>query len=164
MLENIKFFIFNKIDWKRVSLFLTALTICLIIGFYIINKYIIQPSRSKQNYTMNNEFIDDKNISRNYKATLLLFYTEWCPYSREAMKHWRNFKDVSSSIYNTSLISFQEHDCDKNSSICDKHNIESYPKVKLINEGKVIDFEGMINIDTLKQFVENEIPNIRLKE
>jgi thioredoxin-like negative regulator of GroEL len=99
----------------------------------------------KMNYNPNNEFIKNDKT-----ADLMLFYADWCPYSKSTLKNWYTYKEKYEGPYK---ISFNEIDCDKNPTLSDNYNVESYPTIILLFNSKKYIFDAQMSDETLTQFI-----------
>ena len=61
--------------------------------------------------------------------------------------------------YNFRNIDIIDIKCDLslNKNICEKYNINEYPTIKLINNNKVTEYSGEINLNEIKLFIKNNI-------
>ena len=132
-----------KIKNNNLLYFVGIFVFFFVISFF--NKlYLIQES------------FQTKNMS-----VLTLYYTQWCPYSREFMKEWNILKEKYSD-----RISMLEMDCSKdtNKPICKQKSIETVPaliyKKYDINAEKydstVLYNKGM-NYEEVSRLIENEL-------
>jgi thioredoxin-like negative regulator of GroEL len=114
--------------------------ILIIITFVLYKRYT-----KKIKYNPNNEYI------RNDKESeLMLFYAAWCPHSQTTLKQWYKYKETYKGDYK---ISFSEIDCDKNPNVADNYDIDSYPTIILLLDGKKYIFDAQMNDATLTQFI-----------
>jgi thiol-disulfide isomerase/thioredoxin len=56
------------------------------------------------------------------QATLYMFYTDWCGFSKKAQPEWAQMSD---GTYGTTKVKFVKVDCEKNQSMCSDYGIES---------------------------------------
>ena len=121
------------------------LLIGILIIFIIISVFLYKKIIKKIKYNPNNEY-----IKSNKKGELMLFYAAWCPYSQTTLKQWYTYKEKYNGNYS---ISFTEIDCDKNANLADKYNIDSYPTIILLLDGKKYIYDAQMNDSTLTQFI-----------
>ena len=50
-------------------------------------------------------------------------------------------------------INFMEVDCDKDTATANKFKIEGYPTIKLVNNGRIVEYDAKPDSDTLQQFL-----------
>ena len=126
----------------NVLLLMGILIIFIIITIVVYKKYI-----QKMNYNPNNEY-----IKSDKKGQLMLFYAAWCPFSKTTLKQWYSYKEryATSGEYS---ISFNEIDCDEKVDLADKYNIDEYPTIILLVDGKKYIYDAQMNDDTLTQFI-----------
>jgi thioredoxin-like negative regulator of GroEL len=117
----------------------------LFIIFIIISVIVYKTYMKKIIYNPNNEF-----IKNNKKGELMLFYAAWCPYSQTTLKQWYTYKEKYDGEYS---IAFVEIDCDENTNLADSYNIDSYPTIILLVDGKKYIYDAQMNDATLTQFI-----------
>ena len=121
------------------------LLIGLSIIFIIIAVFVYRSFMKKKDYNPNNEFVRNDKIGQ-----LMLFYADWCPFSQTTLKQWYTYKENYNGSYS---ISFTEIDCEKNTNLADDYNIESYPTIILLVDGKKYIYDAEMNDATLTQFI-----------
>ena len=82
------------------------------------------------------------------------FYTSWCPYCIKARPEWDKFKTYwENKKKNNYVLIFSEIDCDKNESLASKYEIETYPSIKLVKDGKIYDYDAKPTLENLNKFL-----------
>ena len=82
------------------------------------------------------------------------FYTSWCPYCIKARPEWDKFKTYwENKKKNNYVLIFSEIDCDKNESLASKYEIETYPSIKLVKDGKIYDYDAKPSLENLNKFL-----------
>ncbi len=124
------------------------MNVFIIVGLFII--FVIMSIVIYKNYNVkkikpNEEYNTSSNVGE-----LILFYASWCPHSQTTLKLWYAYKEK----YNKKNISFTEVDCDKNTQLADSYNIDSYPTIILLTDGKKYIFDAQMDNDTLTQFID----------
>lgn len=157
-LENFKN-TFDKIFKDKKLMLLVGLIsiIFIIILFFIYNNFI--KDFINKNHVLNKEYINNKK--NNKDVLIIFFYTEWCPYCKQALPEINKFEKYINGLNdeNDYVITLSKIDCDKNSTIADKYKVEGYPTIKLIYKGKVYNYDAKPNYENLKQFLESSINN-----
>ena len=146
----------RTLNTNKRSLTITAAAVILgAIIIYLFYVKILKP-RINSTYTANKEFVnkgDDDNT-----VDLMYFYTTWCPYCKKARPEWDKFKDsISSSGVNGVKIKFIEVNCEKEPGTAEKYDVAAYPTIKLVYDGKVIEYDAKTEVDTLKEFVKSSL-------
>jgi thiol-disulfide isomerase/thioredoxin len=114
--------------------------VCIIIAIYIYNRYM----REKKIQTS----VEVRVVDVYY------FYTTWCPYCVKARPEWDKFKKFwENKKKNGYMLNFTEIDCDKNESLASKYEIETYPTIKLVKDGKVYDYDAKPSVENLNKFL-----------
>jgi thiol-disulfide isomerase/thioredoxin len=116
-----------------------VIILCIIISFYLYKRF--NKSKTQQDTPVNT-------------ADLYYFYTTWCPYCTKARPEWNKFKaHWNNKKKNGYTLLFSEIDCDKNESLSSKYEVETYPCIKLIKDGKIYDYDAKPTIENLNTFV-----------
>ena len=155
-LENFKT-LFDKIfKDKKLMLLVGLLSIIFIIIFFFIYNNFIKDFINK-NHVLNKEYINnDKN---NKDVLIIFFYTEWCPYCKQALPEIDKFEKYINGLNeeNDYIITLSKIDCDKNTTMADKYKVEGYPTIKLIYKGNVYNYDAKPKSENLKQFLDSSI-------
>ena len=139
-----------------IGLILLALFFISIAIYVYMNN--IKHNLSKQ-FVENREFVPEELDGKPKIATLYYFYTNWCPYCKKARPIIEEFKKQieNKTFNNNNRVVVKEIDCDKDTELAEKFNVEGYPTIKLVTEdGTVYDYDARPNIETLMQFL-NEV-------
>lgn len=112
---------------------------CAIIAIYIYRRFHKTPEPSKKPVLT---------------ADVYYFYTTWCPYCVKARPEWDKFKTYwKDKKKNNYTLLFSEIDCDKNESLASKYDVETYPCIKLIKDGKIYDYDAKPTLENLNKFL-----------
>jgi thiol-disulfide isomerase/thioredoxin len=156
-LENSKNALTGIIKDKKTLLLIIILAIIISGVFYFVYNNYIKNSIMK-NHSLNKEFISrDKNTTND--VLILFFYTEWCPYCKQALPEIKKFEShiASQNAKNDYVITLTKIDCDKNSTIADKYKVEGYPTIKLIYKNEVYNYDAKPDKANLIKFLETSI-------
>lgn len=127
------------------------MNILLLLGvfiiFIIISVFVYKNYLKKIDYNPNNEF-----IKSDKKGQLMLFYAAWCPHSKTTLNQWYVYKEKYAKTGKYSM-SFNEIDCDENTNLADKYNIDEYPTIILLVDDKKYIYDAQMNDATLTQFI-----------
>jgi len=156
-LENLKD-AFNGIVRDKKLLLLVAILIIIFSGvFYFVYTNYIKNNIIK-NHSLNREFVSrDKNSSND--VVILFFYTEWCPYCKQALPEIKKFEEYIAiqNKKNDYKIMVTKIDCDKNSTLADKYKVEGYPTIKLIYKKEIYNYDAKPDKVSLIKFLETSI-------
>lgn len=106
-----------------------------------------------------NRFKDVANANRtNKEATILFFNVDWCPHCKTALPEWNTFKSKNNEKeINGYLIKCVDMNCtDETSDVTraiNEYKIESYPTVKMLRDGQIIEFDSKISNSALESFI-----------
>ena len=102
----------------------------------------------------------NKEKMQNKTAEFLFFYTDWCPHCTSAKPSWNSFKDKTKTV-NGYNITYKEINCTKETPesemMMEKYKVEGFPTIKLLVNGRVIDFEEKPTEQNLTQFVNSSL-------
>jgi thiol-disulfide isomerase/thioredoxin len=89
------------------------------------------------------------------KIKLINFNSSWCHWSKKIKPILEELKND----FDFNYIDIIDIKCDLNinKNICEKYNIYEYPTLKLINNNKIIDYLGEIDLHEIKLFIKNNI-------
>jgi thiol-disulfide isomerase/thioredoxin len=142
----------------KKSLLLLAILIIIFSGvfYFVYNNYI--KNNILKNNSLNREFVSRDNNSSN-DVLILFFYTEWCPYCKQALPEIKKFENhiETQNAKNNYIITLTKIDCDKNSTIADKYKVEGYPSIKLIYKKEVYNYDAKPDKASLIKFLETSI-------
>ena len=90
---------------------------------------------------------------------ILFFYADWCPHSKKAKPIMDEFeKKYTGKTVNGYTLVFTGIDCSSENAqvekMMDKYNIEGFPTIKMIKDGKVIEYDAKPHPKTLEKFIQ----------
>ncbi len=84
------------------------------------------------------------------KNTLIFFYKNDSLESKNFIHEWKKIKQLFNDKLNVISVN-----CGKNTivhkEICDLAKVKTYPSIKLVEKGKIVDYVGKITFDEIKQ-------------
>jgi len=122
-----------------------------IAGYYAYHKF----GTKKQN-----KFANAANANRrNKEVSVLFFHVDWCPHCKKALPEWNTFKSQKDGQeINGYVIKCVDMDCTNETSditrAINEYKIDSYPTVKMLRDGQIIEFDSKITNSSLNSFVE----------
>ncbi len=122
-------------------IFFVIYTIMLIIiSVYLYRRFFKKPETQKNEETKT--------------CDIYYFYTTWCPYCIKALPEWNKFKNYwHHKKKGGHILLLADIDCDKNESLAAKYDVEKYPCIKLVKDGKVYDYDAKPTLENLNQFL-----------
>lgn len=147
-----------NLNYKTIIYILIAL---LFIGLALYYYYYHFLPSLKLKYKTNHE-PTQSNQSNGKTVELLFFYADWCPHCKSAKPVWNELKaNYENKIINGYTILFTEIDCSNENAesekMMNKYNVEGFPTIKLIKDGKVIDYDAKPTKETLEKFLNTVI-------
>ena len=127
----------------------SVLLIIAILWYY--NKYI---HRAVKRDDVEN--IENPDASK--QAELILFSVDWCPHCKTAKPIWEELKtEYENKQINGYNVLFTDVNCTNESPEIEKmiatYKIEGYPTIKLLKDGKVIEYDAKPSKSTLTEFL-----------
>ena len=95
---------------------------------------------------------------RDDELDIFFFFVDWCPHCKTAMPDWVKFSNQydgkTVNGYKVKCISLNctEETPDVLTAI-NEYKIEGFPTVKMVKDGKKIEFDAKISYNTLDQFL-----------
>jgi thiol-disulfide isomerase/thioredoxin len=131
------------------------LILILVIVFLLVGQYVYKRSTKSENFDVANDISE----SRQPGAVIYFFHADWCPHCKKAQPEWESFKQSTDGKmingYKVSCVNINctNEDDSKSNEYINKFNIDSYPTVKMVKDGKTIDFESRITTSSLDSFL-----------
>lgn len=127
----------------------SVLLIIAILWYY--NKYIYRAVKRGDV-----ENIENPDASK--QAELILFSVDWCPHCKTAKPIWEELKtEYENTTINGYTVLFTDVNCTNESPEIEKmiatYKIEGYPTIKLLKDGKVIEYDAKPSKSTLTEFL-----------
>jgi thiol-disulfide isomerase/thioredoxin len=127
----------------------SVLLIISILWYY--NKYIHRAAKRDDV-----ENIENSDASK--QAELILFSVDWCPHCKTAKPIWEELKtEYDNKTINGYTVLFTDINCTNETPEIEKmiatYKIEGYPTIKLLKDGKVIEYDAKPSKSTLTEFL-----------
>ena len=162
---------FNYLD-PRKSMFWIIFVVILLIGAAIYGYYTFYlPGAISRNF---NDLSNKRPIPNGQggggDVLIYFFHVDWCPHCKTAAPEWKtfssNYNDDEKNGYTIRCI---DMDCtnDKDPAVQEmiqRYAIEGYPTIKMVKDGKTIDFDAKVTENNLKKFLENMVGPLNSKE
>lgn len=92
------------------------------------------------------------------QAELILFSVDWCPHCKTAKPIWEELKtEYENKTINGYTVLFTDVNCTTETPEIEKmiatYKIEGYPTIKLLKDGKVIEYDAKPSKSTLTEFL-----------
>jgi thiol-disulfide isomerase/thioredoxin len=119
------------------------------IGHMIYKKYNVESF----------DVANDSLLSDGSQAVIYFFHADWCPHCKKAEPEWESFKkandgkEINGHTINCVNIDCTNEDDAETTEYINKFNIDSYPTIKLIKDGKTIEFDSRITATSLEGFL-----------
>ena len=158
-------FITQSLNNKNtVVIVICALTALIIAALYVFRPNIFEPFTNsyKPNSANSGEGEGEEGStgSEGSPVEIMMFSVGWCPHCKVARPEWNKTAESTKSVNGRKVI-FTDINCTSETaevtSLIKQYNIEGYPTIKLLKDGKVIDFEAKPTEQHLKQFLEQAV-------
>jgi len=87
----------------------------------------------------------------NERRRLILLKAEWCGHCQAFKGEWEKIKKELSSD-NLEIITY---DSEKDKKMMEKYQVKGFPTILLENKNKIVEFQGMRNIEAIKHFIKD---------
>ena len=159
-MDFIKHSLNNKTTIVMVICALSALIIALLYAFRF---NIFEPFTNsyKPNSGSSGEGKEGStDESEGKPVEIMLFSVDWCPHCKVARPEWNKVAESTKSINGRKII-FTDINCTDETPevtrLIKQYNIEGYPTIKLIKDGKVIDFDAKPTEQHLREFLKQTV-------
>jgi thiol-disulfide isomerase/thioredoxin len=128
----------------------TMIVLFSVVAYYAYNKF---------GTSQKNKFANVANSNRrNKEVTILFFHANWCPHCKKALPEWNTFVSQNDGkAINGYKIKTVDMDCTEETSditrAINEYKIDSYPTIKMLKDGQVIEFDSKITNSSLNSFV-----------
>lgn len=133
------------------------LIIILVIIFVWAARYVYNQHISKsENFDVANDAMDDRKPG----VVIYFFHADWCPHCKKAQPEWNSFMQSNDGkLVNGYKVTCADINCTdeedaKSTEYINKFGIDSYPTIKMVKDGKTIDFESRITTSSLNSFLD----------
>ena len=155
-------FITHSLNNKTIIVIVICALSALIIALLYAFKFnIFEPFTNS--YKPNSGSSEQENGSSGSEGNpveIMLFSVDWCPHCKVARPEWNKVAESTKSINGRKII-FTDINCTDETpevtSVIKQYNIEGYPTIKLIKDGKVIDFDAKPTEQHLKEFLKQAV-------
>lgn len=141
-------------DWKTIGIAVFVLLVIILL-YYLYRQF----SSTKTGFTANREGAGSATAAESNKtATLMFFYTDWCPHCKTAKPEWEGIKaEYDGKSINGYTMNFVEYNCTNESEeitkLMEKYSIEGYPTIKLAKDNQVIEYDAKPTKATMSEFL-----------
>ncbi|CAF1058895.1 unnamed protein product [Rotaria sp. Silwood1] len=105
------------------------------------------------------------SILSSHQVVFINFYANWCRFSQMLNPIYDQLADKLSKEYTVCLLAIGKVDCDSESSISTKYNINKYPTLKLFRHSILIkrEYRGARQLDALIDYIHKQIESPIIK-
>jgi thiol-disulfide isomerase/thioredoxin len=147
---------FSRNGYKNTVLLGVIFILFILVSLYTYRRYV--SPRVNPTYVANSEYAPADTTKQHAVADLYYFYTTWCPHCKKTMPIWQGLKnDFDNKPFKDTVINFIEVDCEKDTTLAEKFNIQGYPTIKLVKGNQVIEYDAKPSKDTLIEFLQTSL-------
>lgn len=135
----------------------TAIIIFGYFAYYGYNKFYARKYMENMHAGTGKNYANESRVNR--VVIIYFFHADWCPHCKKAEPEWEKFmanydgKEVNG--YDIQCVDINcTTETPKVKELLNEFSIESYPTVKMVKDGKTIEFDSKIKETTLEKFVE----------
>jgi thiol-disulfide isomerase/thioredoxin len=102
----------------------------------------------------------DKSNTQTDKLKLVVYYTDWCGFSKSFLKEWEDnlLPAVESANDVKNKVDFVKVNCEQNQAECAKNKVEGYPTIILhLSDGTVHEYKDDRSTAKILAFVRKYI-------
>lgn len=145
----------NVTSMKLSKMYIIVIIVAIIILICLIYYFFVM-KRTKTSISIPT----NKESFSNNDNELMFFYADWCPHCKTAKPIWEQVKEENeNNLINGHKVQFTEINCTTESpeieDLMNKFKIESFPTIKLIKDGEIIEYDAKPNKDTINEFLNN---------
>lgn len=159
----------NTFSNTKFLIILAVAGLLIYLAFWVYTTYVAP--KINPTYQDNKEFVssedDASDESAVNEATMYMFYTDWCPHCKAAMKEDSPWKSLQSEYknkkYNGVTMHFVEVNGEKEEgelqSFESNHGvqIDGFPTIYLVKGNNVIEFASDITTENLTNFLDSAL-------
>ena len=121
------------------------------LNLKVIRNKLQKLSSTKNKYTGHKIVENNLPITNDNLPIIVLFHVTWCGYCKEFKP---KYEQVAKQLHNIDLY---EVDCDKNSALAKKYEVESYPTLLCITKDKTERYNGEREIEPVKRWIKTKL-------
>lgn len=129
---------------NRMSIEICFMIFVAVLAIAVVMLFVI--NTLKQRKQLNKLKVNNKKI--------ILFYTDWCEYSKQFKPTWERLNKKYEGIY-----SMEEYNVETDISISNSFNIQSVPVIYLVSNGKKKKYYGEKSYSNLVTFIDSNVDN-----
>lgn len=153
--------IFDKLRPYQFKLMIIVAVIIFVYLGYFLYKRLIKPELKAQETGEDDIANRDKATSK--ECEIMIWKANWCPHCRNVAPEWNKFRaEYDNRRVGDYTILCKEIDCtdednEMSNKMIEKYSVEGFPTVKIIMDGKVIEYDAKITKENLETFVNNVV-------
>lgn len=161
MLENVSKKFRSLLTYKNILIVLILTAIFIVAAIYAYRNYVKKAVNIESKIYETEKGESAVSSTGAKSVDLYFFYTDWCPHCKKAKPEWEQLKRNYSGgkTVNGYKINFIEVDCEANTALAEKFNVEQFPTIKLVKGNKIIEFDAKPDVKTLEQFLSTVLAN-----
>ncbi|KAK9811676.1 hypothetical protein WJX72_008165 [[Myrmecia] bisecta] len=90
-------------------------------------------------------------VTKGSDMWMLEFYAPWCGHCKNLKPTWDELASEAKGKVKVGAV-----DCTANAAICQEYGVQGYPTLKFASKGRVEDYQGGRELDSLKTFAMNK--------
>lgn len=142
----------------RIAVYAIVLIAFGASAYYVFTEHVLP--RLDPSYAANKEFVkkDPASDEDGPGATLIFFYTNWCPHCKTAKPIWEAVQQkLQTSKIEGHSVSTRAIDCEAEADIADSYGVKGYPTFILEVGDKKLTYEAAPTVGGLMDFVRSSL-------
>lgn len=160
----------NYLDPNKMTIWIIIFVILLIMaaiyGYYSF--YV--PSAKFRNFNdLSNKIPLGQGQGDGSDVLVYFFHADWCPHCSTAAPEWSTFvNNYDGAEVNGHTIRCVDVNCTDDSNVetqdlIQEYSVQGYPTIKMMKNGKTIDFDAKVTNNFLEQFIINMVGPLNSK-
>ena len=154
----------ESITNKKFLLVFAVTGIFIAVAFWVYNTYVAP--KLNPEFDANKEFIQPKNgdgSDDTAEATVYMFYTDWCPHCKAALKQGSDWKIIvaknDGKKINGVTVNFSEINGEKDEATMKQFetdhdvSVDGFPSIFLVKGNNVVEFSSDTTEENLNRFL-----------
>ena len=151
-------------DSTDYSIILLCLLFFLAIIYYYIymeNQKVERVEKQKQiEGFSDHDFNGDTIPTGANMVTIVKFYAPWCGHCKSLAPTWADVESqYNNKKVNGKTVKVLQVNCDENTELAKKHDVNGYPTIKTFHHGKEEDYAGGRDLSSISEHIEELASN-----
>jgi len=149
-----------------IILFVILILIAAVYGYY---QFYVPSAKFRNFNDLSNKIPLGQGQGDGSDVLVYFFHADWCPHCSTAAPEWSSFvKNYDGAEVNGHTIRCVDVNCTDDSNaetqdLIQEYKVQGYPTIKMLKNGKTIDFDAKVTNNFLEQFIINMVGPLNSK-